>query len=72
MGVYCYFCSVAVLHQLISSEELAGDLQGRQEKAVYIPHVYIHNQNKWTDSFLAANEYLGTCSVGRTYFYCIM
>ena len=54
-----YTWSVAVLHQLISSEGLAGDIKGRQDKAVYIPHVYIRNQNKWADSFLDTNGYLG-------------
>ena len=51
--------SSAVLHELIASEQLAGTLRGRLDKAVYIPHVYTQSQNKWTDSFLATNGYLG-------------
>lgn len=49
----------AVLHELIASEQLAGTLRGRLDKAVYIPHVYTQSQNKWADSFLATNGYLG-------------
>ena len=50
---------IAVLHQLVANEELAGDLRGHQDKAVYIPHVYICSQNEWADTFLASNGYLG-------------
>ena len=54
-----YACILAVLQQLISQGEICGYLQGRQDKAVYIPHLYVHNQNTWADSFLEANGYLG-------------
>jgi hypothetical protein len=54
-----------VLHQLISNEELSGNLRGRQEKAVYIPDVYTRNQKKWADSFLATNGYLEYDALSR-------
>jgi hypothetical protein len=55
----CLCCFPAVVQRLLSNKELAGDLQGRQDKAVYIPHVYVRNQNNWVDSFLGNNGYLG-------------
>ena len=55
----------AVVHKLISSGQLHGSLHGHGDKAVYIPQVYIHMQNKWSDSFLSSNGYLGR-------LFCIM
>ena len=55
----CVFFFLAVLQQLISDRDICGYLKGRQDKAVYIPHIYVHNQNKWADSFLEANGFLG-------------
>lgn len=54
-----YYFHLAVLHELISSGQLAGTLHGRSEKAIYIPHIYTHNQNQWVDNFLISNGYLG-------------
>ncbi len=48
-----------VLHELVSSGVLAGTLHGHLEKAVYVPHVYTRMQNRWADSFLESNGYLG-------------
>ena len=47
------------MHELISCGQLAGVLRGVADKAVYIPDVYTRSQNKWVDSFLASNGYLG-------------
>ena len=49
----------AVLHKLIASGELCGCLRGHGDKALYVPDVYIRMQNKWSDSFLSSNGYLG-------------
>ena len=65
-----HFCALAVLHELISSEQLAGSLRGRMERAVYVPYIYTNNQNKWADSFLAANGYLGKCNVLVPLIFC--
>ena len=54
-----FFRTTAVLHELISSGELAGSLHGHLDKAVYIPDVYTKMQNRWTDSFLSSSGYLG-------------
>lgn len=51
--------TVAVLHKLISSRHVCGTLRGYGDKAVYIPIVYVHKQNKWADSFFQSNGYLG-------------
>ena len=51
----------AVVHDLVSSGTLAGTLHGHMDKAVYIPHVYTRMQNRWADSFLQSNGYLGEC-----------
>jgi hypothetical protein len=55
----------SVVQRLLSNKELAGDLQGRQDKAVYIPHVYVRNQNNWVDSFLGNNGYLEYDALSR-------
>lgn len=54
-----YIIIIAVLHKLINSRQLHGSLHGHGDKALYIPEVYIHMQNKWSDSFLSSNGYLG-------------
>ena len=53
------FICAAVLHKLISCGQLHGSLRGHGDRALYIPNVYIHMQNNWSDSFLASNGYLG-------------
>ena len=50
---------IAILHKLTSSNDLLGSLHGHGEKAVYVPEIYIQMQNKWADSFLLSNGYLG-------------
>lgn len=49
----------AVLHKLISCGQLRGSLHGHGEKALYVPAIYTRRQNKWADSFLSSNGYLG-------------
>ena len=48
-----------MLHNLLSSGQLLGSLHGHGDKALYTPKVYTRMQNKWADSFLASNGYLG-------------
>lgn len=50
---------IAVLHKLVSSRQLHGSLHGHGDKAIYIPDIFIRMQNKWSDSFLSSNGYLG-------------
>jgi hypothetical protein len=56
---------LSVLHELISSGEIAGMLHGRTDKAIYIPHVFSQMQNKWIDSFLNDNGYLEYDALSR-------
>lgn len=55
-----------MLHKLISAGQVHGSLYGHGDKAVYIPDVYVRMQNKWSDSFLASNGYLGKSSLPLT------
>ena len=48
-----------VLHELVSGGALAGTLHGHLEKAIYVPLVYTRMQNRWADTFLESNGYLG-------------
>ena len=64
--LYKYFHSkifslsiLVVLHDLVSSVQLAGTVHGRGDKALYIPSIYTQMQNQWADNFLATNGYLG-------------
>ncbi|XP_066914006.1 E3 UFM1-protein ligase 1 homolog [Clytia hemisphaerica] len=47
-----------VLETLVKSNRLCGALQGRQEKAIFIPEIYSKAQTSYIDSFFKENGYI--------------
>lgn len=54
-----HFLFVAVISDLIEQGRLSGTIQGRQDKANFVPEVYSRTQNAWVDAFYQQNGYLG-------------
>ena len=48
-----------MISELLASGRLAGTIQGRQEKAVFVPDIYSQTQNAWIDGFFKQNGYIG-------------
>ncbi len=53
------FLFVAVINDLIEQGRLSGTIQGRQDKANFVPDIYSRTQNAWVDAFYQQNGYLG-------------
>ncbi|XP_057308369.1 E3 UFM1-protein ligase 1 homolog isoform X1 [Hydractinia symbiolongicarpus] len=47
-----------VLQTLVESQRLSGAVQGRQEKAIYVPDIYSETQTNYIDSFFKQNGYI--------------
>jgi len=47
------------LETLIQSNRLSGAIQGRNEKAVFVPEIYSKAQTGYIDSFFQENGYIG-------------
>ena len=50
---------VAGIDQLCSEGRIAGSIQGRQDKAVFVPDIYSKTQTSWIDDFFKQNGYIG-------------
>jgi hypothetical protein len=48
-----------VINDLIEQGRLSGTIQGRQDKANFVPDIYSRTQNAWVDAFYQQNGYLG-------------
>lgn len=48
-----------VLEKLVSSGRLAGTIQGRLDKAVFIPDIYTQTLNAWISSIFQQDGYIG-------------
>lgn len=44
---------------MVSEGRLAGVVQGRQDKAVFVPDIYTRTQLAWIESFYDQNGYIG-------------
>ncbi|CAB4010178.1 E3 UFM1- ligase 1, partial [Paramuricea clavata] len=47
-----------VINDLIEQGRLSGTIQGRQDKANFVPDIYSRTQNAWVDAFYQQNGYL--------------
>lgn len=47
------------MNDLLSQNRLCGTIQGRQDKASFIPDIYSRTQNAWVDAFYQQNGYFG-------------
>lgn len=54
-----FFLFIAVINDLIEQGRLNGTIQGRQDKANFVPEVYSRTQNDWVDASYQQNGYLG-------------
>jgi hypothetical protein len=50
---------LAVINDLIEQGRLSGAIQGRHDKANFVPDIYSRTQNAWVDAFYQQNGYLG-------------
>lgn len=55
----------SVISDLIGQGRLCGTIQGRQDKANFIPDVYSKTQNAWVDAFYRQNGYLDFDNLSR-------
>ncbi|XP_028393266.1 E3 UFM1-protein ligase 1 homolog [Dendronephthya gigantea] len=54
-----------VINDLIKQGRLSGTIQGRQDKANFIPDIYSKTQNDWVDAFYQQNGYLEYDNLSR-------
>lgn len=47
------------IDQLCSDGRISGSIQGRQDKAVFVPDIYSKTQTSWIDDFFNQNGYVG-------------
>ena len=57
------------MNDLVNSGRLNGHIQGRQDKALYVPEIYTKTQNAWIDSFFNQNGYIGKSNLFRFLVY---
>lgn len=49
----------ADIDQLCAEGRISGSIQGRQDKAVFVPDIYSKTQTSWIDDFFKQNGYIG-------------
>ena len=50
---------IADIDQLCAEGRISGSVQGRQDKAVFVPDIYSKTQTSWIDDFFKQNGYIG-------------
>ena len=56
---FVLFSTIADIDQLCSEGRISGSIQGRQDKAVFVPDIYSKTQTSWIDDFFNQNGYIG-------------
>jgi hypothetical protein len=51
--------NLAVFDDLLSDGRVNGTIQGRTDRAMFVPNVFSQARQAWIDSFFSQNGYMG-------------